>query len=38
MNQLATTAGNWKNSEMPAHYAKAELAERGAVARFKYGK
>ena len=24
-------AGRWKSSEMPAHYAKAELAERGAV-------
>jgi len=32
------TAGRWKNPEMPAHYAKAELAERGAVARFRYGK
>ena len=29
------TAGKWKNPEMPAHYAKAELAERGAVARLK---
>ena len=28
-------AGRWKSSEMPAHYAKAELAERGAIARFK---
>ena len=28
-------AGRWKSSQMPAHYAKAELAERGAVARFK---
>ena len=32
------TAGRWKSSHMPAHYAKAELAERGAIARFKYGK
>ena len=31
-------AGRWKSSQMPAHYAKAELAERGAVARFKDGK
>ena len=27
-------AGRWKSSQMPAHYAKAEMAERGAVARF----
>lgn len=32
------TAGRWKSSDMPAHYARAELAERGAIARFKYGK
>ena len=31
------TAGRWKNSQMPAHYASAELAERGAIARFKDG-
>ena len=31
-------AGRWKSSEMPAHYAKAELAERGAIARLKDGK
>ena len=31
-------AGRWKSSQMPAHYARAELAERGAVARFKDGK
>ena len=31
-------AGRWKSSEMPAHYAKAELAERGAIARFNEGK
>ena len=29
------TAGRWKSPQMPAHYAKAELAERGAIARFK---
>ena len=29
------TAGRWKSSQMPAHYAKAEIAERGAIARFK---
>jgi len=28
-------AGRWKSSQMPAHYAKAQLAERGAIARFK---
>ena len=28
-------AGRWKSSQMPAHYAKAELAERGAIARYK---
>ena len=32
------TAGRWDDLKMPAHYAKAELAERGAVARFFYGK
>ena len=31
-------AGRWKPSQMPAHYAKAELAERGAITRFKDGK
>ena len=31
-------AGRWKSSPMPAHYAKTELAERGAIARFKDGK
>ena len=25
-------AGRWKSSQIPAHYAKAELAERGAIA------
>ncbi len=28
-------AGRWKNSQMPAHYARAEMAERGTIARFK---
>ena len=28
-------AGRWKSSQMPAHYAKAEMAERGAIARYK---
>ena len=27
-----------RRTQMPAHYAKAELAERGAIARFKDGK
>ena len=31
-------AGRWKSPRMPAHYARAELAERGGIARFKYGK
>ena len=31
-------AERWKSSQMPAYYAKAELAERGAIARFKDGK
>ena len=31
-------AGRWKSPTMPAHYAKAEIAARGAVARFFYGK
>ena len=31
------TAGRWADPKMPAHYARAELAERGAVARFFYG-
>lgn len=31
-------AGRWKSAQMPAHYAAAELAERGAIARFKDGK
>ena len=28
-------AGRWKNSQMPAHYARAEIAERGPIARYK---
>ena len=28
-------AGRWKSSQMPAHYARAEIAERGAIARYK---
>ncbi len=31
-------AGRWKSTDMPAHYAKAQLAERSAIARFKDGK
>lgn len=31
-------AGRWKDPGMPAHYAKAALAERSAIARFKDGK
>lgn len=31
-------AGRWKSPQMPAHYARAELAEQGAIARFKYGR
>ena len=30
--------GRWKSSQMPAHSAKAELAERGVIARYKDGK
>ncbi len=29
-------AGRWKSPQMPAHYACAELADRGAIARLKY--
>ncbi|MDE0298532.1 MAG: hypothetical protein OXN17_07870 [Candidatus Poribacteria bacterium] len=32
------TAGRWQSPSMPAHYAKAVLAERGAIARLKDGK
>ena len=31
-------AGRWKSTQMPAHYARAELAARRGIARFKYGK
>ena len=31
-------AGRWKSPQMPAHYARAKEAERGAVAKFRYGK
>ena len=30
------TAGRWKSPVMPAHYAQAELAALGAVARLRY--
>ena len=29
--------GRWTSPEMPAHYAKGQLAAKGAVARFRYG-
>lgn len=32
------TAGRWRDPKMPAHYASAELAKRGPIARIKYGK
>ena len=32
------TAGRWKDPGMPAHYARAQFAERGAIARFKDAK
>ena len=31
-------AGRWKYPGMPAHYARAQFAEKGAIARFKDGK
>ena len=31
------TAGRWKSPEMPARYARGQLAARGAVARLRYG-
>ena len=31
-------AGRWKDPSMPAHYARAQFAEKGAIARFKDGK
>ena len=37
--RLGSAVSRWQSPSMPAaHYAKAELAERGAVARFKDGK
>lgn len=32
------TAGRWASPRMPAHYAAGELAARGAVARYRYGR
>ena len=31
-------AGRWKNPAMPAHYARAQLSSKGAIARYKDGK
>ena len=31
-------AGRWKDPGMPAHYTRAQFAERSAIARFKDGK
>ena len=31
------TAGRWTSPAMPGHYARGQLAGRGAVARFRYG-
>ena len=31
-------AGRWKSPQMPAHYARAQEAARGAVARYRYNK
>lgn len=31
-------AGRWKSPQMPAHYARAALADQGGIARFKYDK
>lgn len=31
-------AGDWKSPAMPAHYARAQLAARGAVAKLRYGR
>lgn len=31
-------AGRWKSPQMPAHYARSELTEQSAIARFKYRK
>ena len=30
-------AGGWKSPTMPAHYARGQLAGRGAIARLRYG-
>ena len=30
-------AGDWRSPSMPAHYARAQLAARGAVAKLRYG-
>ena len=32
------TAGRWESSQMPGHYARGQLAAKGAVARIKYHK
>ena len=31
------TAGRWQSPSMPGHYARGQLAARGAVARLRYG-
>ena len=31
-------AGRWKSPQMPAHYARVQEAEQGAIARLRYGK
>ena len=32
------TAGRWQSPSMPGHYARGQLAARGAVARVRYGR
>ena len=32
------TAGRWTSPQMPGHYARGQLAARGAVARIRYSK
>ena len=32
------TAGRWQSPTMPSHYARGQLAARGAVARVRYGR
>ena len=32
------TAGRWQSPAMPGHYARGQLAARGAVARVRYGR